>query len=74
MWTNSQTSQPGKPLSRIPPEVHDRVEPPDCRRGSDCRYVNGMLRVSPLEAAGMVLAAWSPPCMATSATPGSLST
>ena len=70
-WTNAHTTQPGNPLRRRPRTLTMALNRPIVAALPRSRYLNGS-GGSPFCARNIVLAACSPPCMATSATPGRL--
>ncbi len=68
-WTNIQTTQPGKPLSRSPRTLTMALNRPTAAALPRSRYLKATASL-PSRRRLMVLAAWRPPCMATSQTPG----
>ena len=69
--TNIQTMNPGKPLRRTGPTLTIALKRPMAAALPRSRYLKGTLS-SPFSRRLIVLAAWRPPCMATSQTPGRL--
>ena len=67
--TKNQTIHAGNPLRRILPTLAMARNRPIVATLPRSRYLNGN-GPSPLSRRRIVLAAWRPPCMATSATPG----
>ena len=71
--TKNHTSQPGKPLSRTLADAGDGPEAADRRHAAEVAVAERAAPARPSRRRTIVLAAWRPPCIATSATPGRLS-
>ena len=71
-WTKNHTSHPGNPLRRSLRTLAMARKRPMVATLPRSRYVNGTAVLALRAVAQIVLAAWRPPCMATSATPGRL--